>query len=134
MAPKSIFWILLAIVGLAVLVIAPNALWLSRSSALIHNTGDATMTLRLVIVGPPDRITDAGALAPGASRFQWIDLNGEATLAVEVRGSAGWQRHCVEYVEAGMYRVEVVARAPDDVACQTDLPLLDRLLILDYLQ
>jgi hypothetical protein len=134
MTPKSIFWTLLAIVASAMLVIAPNALWLSRSSAIIHNTGEATMTLRLVIVGPPDRIIDAGELAPGTSRFQWIDLNGEATLTVEAHDGVEWQRHCVEYVEAGMYRVEVAARAPDDVACQTDLPLLDRLLILDYLQ
>lgn len=131
--PKITLWILLAVLLTTLIVIAPNALWLTRSSALVRNSGATERTLRLVIVGEPDRFIEAGALAPGESRFLWIDLFGEATLAVEVKDSSAWQRHCTEYVKAGMYRVEVTAHAPDKVTCRTELPLLDRLLVLDYL-
>jgi hypothetical protein len=130
---KTTLWILFAVLIAALIVIAPNALWLSRSSALIHNNGAAAMTLRLVITGESDRFIEAGVLAPGTSRFLWIDPVGEATLAIEVRDGDTWRRHCGEYIEAGMYRVEITARAPDEVTCRTELPFLDRLLVLDYL-
>jgi hypothetical protein len=32
-----------------------------------------------------------------------------------------------------MYRVEITVRARDDVSCDTDLPLLNRLLVIDLL-
>lgn len=131
--PKLIFWTLLAIVAAATLVIAPNALWLSRSSAIIHNTAAAPMTLRLVYMGPPDRIVTTSELAPGASRFLWIDTTGEATLVIEVRDGSEWRRHCANYIEQGMYRVDVTIRSAADVECDSDLPLFDHLLVLDYL-
>lgn len=130
----KIRWTLLALGSAALLVIAPNALWLSRSSAVVRNTGAAVIDIRLVILGEPNRIIDTSMLAPGRSRFVWIDIFGEATLAVEVNEGSAWHRHCTEYVEAGMYRVEVTAHAPDQVTCRTELPFLDRLLVLDYLQ
>ena len=92
------------------------------------------MTLRLVLlVEATDRVIEAFDLAPGASRFLWIDPAGEATLVVELQDGSIWQRHCANYVELGMYRVEVTIRSATDVTCDTDLPLLDRLLVLDYL-
>ena len=130
---KLIFWTLLAIVAAATLVVAPNALWLSRSSALIRNAGEATMTIRLVILGPPDRIVTTSELAPGASRFLWIDTTGEATLVIEVRDGSEWRRHCANYIEQGMYRAAVTIGSAADVECDTDLPLFDHLLVLDYL-
>ena len=126
-------WILFAVVAATLLITAPNALWLARSSALVRNTGATAMTLRLVIIDQTDQVVEVGELAPGASRFLWIDPMGEATLAIEVRDGTAWRRHCGEYVEAGMYRVEITARTPDDVTCRTELPFLDRLLVLDYL-
>ena len=130
----KIFWTLLALGVVALLLIAPNALWLSRSSAVVRNTGAEAIELRLVIVDEPDQVIEAGTLAPGESKFLWIDPIGEATLAVEVLDASVWKRHCAEYIEAGMYRVEITAQVPDVVTCQTELPGLDRLLILDYLR
>ncbi|MHA1528272.1 MAG: hypothetical protein ACTSVG_04590 [Alphaproteobacteria bacterium] len=133
MKPRAILWMVLAAITAALLVLAPNALWLSRSSAKLRNIGAETMALRIILVGATERIIEVGALAPGTSRFAWIDPVGEATLAVEVQDSTGWRRHCGEYVEGAMYRVEIEARTPDDVSCTTELPPLNRLLVLDYL-
>jgi len=133
MRPRTILWMLLAAILAALLVVAPNGLWLSRSSAKVSNTGARAMTLRIVIIGATERIVEVGALAPGTARFVWIDPAGEATLAVEVRDGPDWRRHCAEYIEAGMYRVGIEARAPDDVSCTTELAPLNRLLVLDYL-
>ena len=117
----------------ALLLVAPNALWLERSSALVDNNSADPVTLRVIISDDPDQEIELGTLAPGASRFLWIDPVGEATLAVELHDDAGWRRHCGEYVEAGMYRVEITVAAPDRVECKTELPLLNRLFIVDYL-
>ena len=130
---RKLAWSLLAVAVLAVLLVAPNAYWLSRSSAKIHNIGDTEVTLRIVMSDDPSKTVELGALVPGASRFLWIYPVGEATLGVEVRDGAQWQRHCNEYIEAGMYRVEITVTAPDQVACRTDLPIFSRLLILDMI-
>ena len=130
----SAWWTALAIFLAATMTVAPNALWLSRSSAVIHNVGAEALTLRLVLLDEAtDRMIEVGELPPGASRFLWIDPVGEATLVVEVQDGGEWLRHCANYVELGMYRVEVTVRSATEVACDTDLPLLDHLLVLDYL-
>jgi hypothetical protein len=130
---RTILWSTLAVLLAALLAIAPNALWLSRSNAIIHNAGAEAITLRLVYMGQPDRVIATGEFAPGASRFLWLDPLGEATLVVDVEDGDGWRRHCANYIEQGMYRVEIVARGPDEVLCRTELPLLKRLLVLDFL-
>jgi hypothetical protein len=126
-------WTILGVVVLAVLLVAPNAYWLERSSAKIHNIGNTGVTLRIALSDDPAKTIEIGTLPPGASRFQWIYPVGEATLGVEVRDKAEWRRHCNEYIEAGMYRVEITVTAPDQVACSTELPFLGRLLILDMM-
>ena len=131
--PGTILWIPDMAIMAAMLAVAPNVLWLARSSVLVRNTGTDATTLRIVIINETDGIVEVGKLAPGASRFLWNDPVGEATLAVGVRNGGDWQRHCGEYIEAGMYRVEVLARSPDSVACRTELPLLNRLFLADYL-
>ncbi len=62
----KILWILLAVSMAALLVVAPNGLWLMRSSAMVRNTGAQAMTLRIVIIDETDRIIEVGELAPGA--------------------------------------------------------------------
>lgn len=130
---KTTLWILFALLMAALMVIAPNALWLSHSSAVVHNTGPQTLTLRFAYFDDTERIVEIGALAPGASRFLWLDPVGEATLVVQVKDGAGWRQHCANYIEPGMYRVEVTARTATEVNCDVDLPIFDRLLVLDYL-
>jgi len=129
----SVWWIGFTLFLAAMLAVAPNALWLSRSSAIIHNTGTHPLTLRFAYFDQPERIIDIGTLPPGTSRFLWLDPIGEATLVIHVKDDAAWREHCANYIEQGMYRVEITARTPDDVTCSTELPFLDRLLIVDYL-
>jgi hypothetical protein len=129
----SAWWIALTIFIAVILLVAPNALWLSRSSAIIHNTGTHPLTLRFTYFDQPERIIDIGTLPPGTSRFLWLDPIGEATLVIHVKDGTDWREHCANYIEQGMYRVEVTAHSPTEIECDTDLPLFDRLLMLDYL-
>jgi len=117
----------------AFLAVAPNGLWLNGSNALVRNAGARPLELRLVMSSQPDRILGEAQLGPGEARMFWLDIAGEATLEVEVRDGGAWRRHCAEYVEGSMYRVEVTARSPAEVVCRTELPLTSRLLIRDYL-
>jgi len=130
---RTTLWIVLVLLISAVLVVAPNFLWLSRSSAVIHNTGPTALTLRFAYFDDPERIVEIGELQPGASRFVWLDPVGEATLVIHAWDGSAWREHCANYIEQGMYRVEVIARSPTEVECDTDLVFFDRLLILDYL-
>jgi hypothetical protein len=125
--------VLLAIGVAAILVVAPNGLWLNRSSAVVRNAGSEPLELRLVVREEPGRILGEARLGPGEARMFWVDVAGEASLEVEIRDGDAWRRHCGEYVEQSMYRVEVTARSPAEVACRTELPLTSRLLIRDYL-
>lgn len=124
---------LLVIILAAFLAIAPNALWLDRSSVLLRNAASEPLSFRIILSDDPNRTTEIGTLDPGATRFLWIDPIGEATLAVEASDGGDWYNHCTEYVEQGMYRVEITARSVTDVTCDTDLPITSHLLILDYL-
>ncbi len=60
----SAWWIVLTIFIAVILLVAPNALWLSRSSAIIHNTGTHPLTLRFTYFDQPERIIDIGTLPP----------------------------------------------------------------------
>ena len=130
---RGFLWIVFAFLVFAALAVAPNALWLSRSSAIVHNTGTGELTVRFAYFDDPERIVEIGTLSAGTSRFLWLDPIGEATLVIHIQDGTEWLEHCASYIEQGMYRVEVTARSPTQVECDTDLPIFDRLLILDYL-
>ncbi len=125
--------VLLAIGVAAILVVAPNGLWLDGSSAVVRNAGTEPLELRIVLQTKPGHILGEAQLGPGEARMFWLEIDGEASLEVEIRDGGAWRRYCGEYVEPSMYRVEVTARSPAEVACQTELPLTSRLLIRDYL-
>lgn len=118
---------------LALAVLGPNLLWVARSSVVLRNDSGQPKAVRLVLADDPAQVVDAGILQPGDSRFFWIEPRGEATLSVELRRDDGWGRYCSEYVEAGMYRVEITLAPEDDVACTTSLPIFERLLVADVL-
>lgn len=118
---------------IAIVTLMPNLMWLSRSSVVLHNATANPLTLRLILADDPEQVIEAGTLAPGEGRFLFVSPTGEASLSVEVAEGLGWLRHCSEYVEEGMYRVEVTIRTPEDVTCTTSLPLFERLLIRDVL-
>lgn len=121
---------------LALLVLGPNLLWASRSSVMLHNVSQRPMVVRLVLTDEPPQVIDAGTLEPGARRFMWITPSGEASLSVEVEDEhgLGWRRHCNDYVEDGMYRVEATIASPDEVTCEVSLPIFERLLVRDVLE
>lgn len=118
---------------IAIVTLAPNLLWLSRSSVVLHNATPDPVTLHVILSGDPEQVSEDVVLAPGEGHFQFIAPRGEASVSVEVAEGLGWLRHCSEYVEAGMYRVEITIRTPEDVTCTTSLPLFERLLIRDVL-
>ena len=123
--------IFLAALAAGALALAPNALWLARSSAVVYNRAAEPIELQLVLGDEIPLLNRLGRVRPGGSRFTWLAARGEATLYVELRDEDGWQRHCGEYVEGSMYRVEVVIRATDEIACTIELAPLDRLLLAD---
>jgi hypothetical protein len=118
---------------LALVILGPNLMWVSRSSVMLHNTATEPLAVRLLLADDPEQAIEAGTLAPGEKHFMWIDPKGEATLSVEVEEGLGWNRHCAEYVEEGMYRVEATIASPTEVTCATSLPLFERLLVVDVL-
>lgn len=122
------------LVLLALLVVGPNLLWVSRSSVALHNAADEPLAVRLILSGAPEQIIDAGTLAPGARQFMWIAPTGEATLSVEVQAGIGWERNCAAYVEPGMYRVAITIDSAEKVTCETTQPIFKRLLVRDVLQ
>jgi len=126
--------LVLALLGAALLATAPNTLWLVRSTAVVRSHSAVPLGLSIVVEDEGPRSTDLGTLSAGDARFLWVEARGEATLFVEVVHEGDRHRHCGEYVEAAMYHVEVVILAPDEVICHVELPLLDRLLLLDLLR
>lgn len=124
---------LLALVGLALIAVVPNGLWLVRSTSFVRSHSVEPASVRIVVEDEQRRMTDLGTLVAGEARFLWIAARGEATFFVEVATAGAQRRHCSEYVQGTMYHVEVVIYAPDEVACRVELPLLDRLLLLDLL-
>jgi len=125
----------LRIFALLVLVtLGPNLLWVSWSSVALQNDSSGPLTVRLVLTDDPVQVIDAGTLEPGQGKFMWIEPEGDATLAVEVEDAGLWNRHCAAYVEESLYRVEIRLRSPSEVACNTSLPVLERLLIRDVMR
>jgi hypothetical protein len=118
---------------IAIVTLTPNLMWLSRSSVTLLNATPNPVTLRVILVDDPEQVTEDVTLEPGEGHFLFIAPAGEASLSVEIAEGLGWLRHCSEYVEEGMYRVEVTIRTPEDVTCTTSLPLFERLLIRDVL-
>jgi hypothetical protein len=119
---------------LVLLVLAPNLMWASRSSVLLHNAAAEPLAVRLVLIDEPEQVIDAGRLDPGERRFLWIAPRGEATLSVDVEAGIGWDRHCAAYVEEAMYRIEITIASAEDVACETSFPIFERLLVRDVLR
>lgn len=126
-------WTTISLCIIAVLAIAPNVYWLRGSSVIVYNLAAAPLPVRLALADNPDQLVELGEVGPGRGRFRWIHPVGEATLEVDVHDGTVWRRHCSEYVEQTGYRVEIVIRSPREVTCQTDLPLLRHVLLLDVL-
>lgn len=126
--------VVMALLGAGLAALAPNLLWLQRSSALVRNAAATPQTVRLVLLDGAQTEPDPGGLAPGAARFAWIPARGDATLLVEQRVGGEWVPRCQLYVEGSGYRVEVVLISEGEARCDVDLVPFGHLLLADLLR
>jgi hypothetical protein len=120
---------LLALAGLAfavaLVVLAPNLIWLARSTARVTNhSGRALRNFRLELGG---REVIFGLVAPGQSRFVFLPEAGEATLLVVYSVGTRQRTGCQEYVQGSMFHVNVAIGADLEPRCDVTLPLTGRL-------
>ena len=120
---------LLALVGLAIvaalIVFAPNLIWLARSTARITNHSDRELRNFRLELG--ERDVTLGLVAPGQSRFVFLPETGDATLLVVYSVGTRQRTGCQECVEGSMFHANVVIGADLEPRCQVTLPLTERL-------
>lgn len=112
-------------VASALVVFAPNLIWLARSTARVTNqSGRELRNFRLELGG---RDLALGLVASGESRFVFLPETGDATLLVGYSTGSRQRTGCDEYVEGNMFHVNVSV-GPDLVPqCAVTLPLTARL-------
>jgi hypothetical protein len=120
---------LLALVGLVVLaaliVFAPNLIWLARSTARITNqSGRELRNFRLEL---GERDVTLGLVTPGQSRFVFLPETGGATLLAVYSAGTRQRTGCQEYVEGSMFHVNVVIGPDLEPQCDVTMPLTGRL-------
>lgn len=120
---------LLALVGLALvaafIVLAPNLIWLARSTARITNhSGRELRNFRLEL---GERDVTFGVLAPGQSRFVFLPETVDATLLVVYSVGTRQRTGCREYVQGSMFHVNVAVGPGLEPQCDVTLPLTERL-------
>lgn len=126
-------WVLFAAaILLAAGVLAPNLLWLSRSSLIVTNqSGEAVSGLTVAVDGTG---FDLGEIGPGDTRFSLLPKRGDATLEVIIERDGESLVVCRLYVEGQLYRVAVTLNSADDVSCDESISaIFERLLLRDLL-
>lgn len=109
----------------ALIVFAPNLIWLARSTARITNhSGRELRNFRLEL---GERDVTFGVLAPGQSRFAFLPETGGATLLVVYSVGTRQRTGCQEYVEGRMFHVNVAVGPDLEPQCDMTLPLTERL-------
>jgi hypothetical protein len=116
----------------AAVLLAPNALWLVRSTARVDN--HTNLTLESLQIQVDSAVTSAHDLPGGSSRFLVLPDQGDATFSVQFRIGSVTHRGCRDYVEGDMYHVSVDIEPGPLVRCETTLPILSRLLALELLR
>jgi hypothetical protein len=120
---------LLALAGLAfvaaLIVLAPNLIWLARSTARITNhSGRELRNFRLEL---GERDVTLGLVTPGQSRFVFLPETGAAALLVDYSVGTRQRTGCQENVEGSMFHVNVAIGPDLDPHCEVTLPLTGRL-------
>lgn len=113
-------------------VLAPNMLWLTRSTARIENRTD--LTLESFQVQGGSTFTPPADLAPRSRRFLLLPVQGEATFSVRFRIAGAEYDGCREYVEGQMYHVRVNVEPGPAISCDTILPRVSPLLVFEVLR
>lgn len=110
------------VIGLTVLIVAPNLAWLGTSTVRIANASSS----RLESVGynACGRMNAVGTLEPGAFTFRFLEACGDDTLEIVVGGHA----FCQTYVEGELYHVDATIDAVDRVRCRYANPITSLLV------
>ena len=117
------------IIGVTVFfAIAPNLVWLARSTTRITNTGEDILSA--VIVYVDDKGTAISELQPGDSQFLFLPKSGDANYRVSFVKGSSVLHVCQEYVEGDMYHMETQLSDAENSRCDATLPLFSSLLIL----
>lgn len=96
----------------AVLAVAPNLLWLVRSTVRVENTGSDVVSG--VVLEACSRARPLGPLEPGASVLRVLPRCGDDTLVLST--AAG--ESCGLYVEPGMYHVRASIATSGEPGCE----------------
>ena len=121
---KAIIVLGIIIVGFGV----PNLLWLGNSTLRIENNGDELLSSIIVYVD--EKETKLSDLKPGQSRFIFLPKSGEATVIITYIVGEKPGTTCHEYIENGMYHVEVDINNLNNGKCKVSLPIASELLLL----
>ena len=120
-----------ALIVLGIIVVGfgvPNLLWLANSTLRITNEGDELLSSIIVYVDEKGiKLSD---LNPGQSKFVVLPNSGESTVTVTYNIGEETGTVCHEYIESGMYHVEVDIKNLNKGRCKVSLPIASELLLL----
>lgn len=116
----------------AAAILAPNTLWLARSTARVDNYTGLTLESFQVQVG--SAATPAVDLPARSSRFLVLPDQGDATMSVRFQVGDATHGGCVEYVQGDMYHVAVSVGPGPVLTCEPTLAIFSRLLAIELLR
>jgi hypothetical protein len=107
--------------------VAPNVLWLERSTVAIENRSNERIgDVELRVCASVLRVA---RLDPGGSQLLVLPKCGESTLVVVSGASGGGAESCKHYVESKMYHVDVWFDAARQAHCAYGYPPFAPLLL-----
>ncbi|MCM1985166.1 hypothetical protein [Lyngbya confervoides] len=113
--------------GLALLL--PNALWLRHSTLRVTNVGQTPVQATEVQVG--SKTLKIQAVQPDRFKFEMLPTEAQGSMLVTVTPRSGLHSFCHTYLEPKMYHVEIQIQDGQVVNCQTSLPLLSKLWVVE---
>jgi hypothetical protein len=113
--------------AIALVVWAPNLVWLQRSTVYVENRSDSTIeSVRLFAC---DEAIELGDLEWGESRLRLIPACGDTALSLTTRLHGVEHQICTAPVDASMTHVEAWFDSPTKGGCEYGEPLLSPLLL-----
>lgn len=112
------------------LLVLPNAYWLTNSTAEIRNASD--IRIERVTVDVEGETVVVSDIGPARRRFITLPDQGDATLTVRAENRGVRTAGCNEYVEGSMMHVVIQVDRTLTLTCATSMPLFSDLLILRW--
>lgn len=113
--------------AVALVVWAPNLVWLRRSTVYVENRSNST--IEAVRLFACDEAIEFGDLEWGESRLRLIPECGDTALSVSSRSHGVEHQICNAAVDASMTHVEAWFDSPTKGDCDYGEPLLSPLLL-----